>query len=86
MQQKCDGENGIAQVDLERFYAEFGDALVNRRSTTWCGLSDAERSEDSVSLLIRAPTLMKRPVIDGSAGLTLGWDAKVQAKWLATRV
>ncbi|MCK0143262.1 ArsC/Spx/MgsR family protein [Aliiroseovarius sp. F20344] len=75
--------NGVDRGDLERFFAAFGDALVNKRSTTWRGLSEAERVGDPVALLATHPTLMKRPVIEADGDLTLGWDVKTQAKWLA---
>ena len=67
----------LARVHLQRFYDAFGDALVNKKSTTWRGLSEVERAEDPIMLLESHPTLMKRPVIDG-AELTLGWGADVQ--------
>jgi len=61
---------------LSRFLNAFGwEKLINRRSTTWRGLSDAEKDtagENALKLLQAHPTLMKRPVIDGPAGLTLG--------------
>ena len=61
---------------LSRFLEAFGwEKLINRRSTTWRGLSEAEKNsagETALTLLQQYPTLMKRPVIDGPAGLTLG--------------
>ena len=66
--------DGVAKADLKRFVAAFGDAIVNRRSTTWRGLSDAERAGDALALLKAHPTLMKRPVIENDDGaLSLGW-------------
>lgn len=59
------------------FIAAFGDKLINRSSTTWRALSEAERAESVEALLQAHPTLMKRPVIRGN-GLTLGWDAAAQ--------
>jgi len=71
--------NGVAPADLARFHAVFGDALVNRRSTTWRGLSAAERARDPLELLAAHPTLMKRPVIEtGDGALHLGWNSKVR--------
>ncbi|PYF10214.1 arsenate reductase-like glutaredoxin family protein [Rhodobacter viridis] len=59
------------------FIAAFGEKLINRSSTTWRALSEAERAAPIEALLQAHPTLMKRPVIRGN-GLTLGWDAAVQ--------
>jgi arsenate reductase len=71
--------DGVSPTDLARFYAEFGAALVNTRSTTWRGLSDAERAQPHLELLTAHPTLMKRPVIDTGTKLTLGWTKDIQA-------
>lgn len=74
--------DGVAAEDLARFHAAFGEALVNKRSTTWRGLSEGERAGDPLPLLAAHPTLMKRPVVEDGDRLTLGWDAKAQAVWL----
>lgn len=68
----------LDQQTLDRFLADFGDALVNRKSTTWRGLDDAQRELDARTLLLTHPTLMKRPVIDDLGKLHLGWTAEVQ--------
>ena len=70
-------ETPLSKTERARFLAAFGDALVNRKSTTWRGLSDAVKAQDPETLLMAHPTLMKRPVIDGKT-LTLGWSADVQ--------
>lgn len=68
---------------LEAFQAAFGAALLNTRSTTWRGLSEAERKGDPLDLIAANPALMKRPVIrDGSGALHLGWGKDVQARLL----
>lgn len=72
----------LSADDLARFYAEFGDALVNTRSTTWRGLSDEQRQKPHLTLLAENPSLMKRPVIDTGTALTLGWTKDVQGKFL----
>lgn len=37
--------------------------LVNKRSTTWKQLTDAEKANVTVDLLCQNPTLIKRPVV-----------------------
>ncbi|UWQ02594.1 arsenate reductase [Aliiroseovarius crassostreae] len=74
--------DGVAAEDLARFHAAFGEALVNKRSTTWRGLSEEERAGDPLALLAAHPTLMKRPVVEEGDRLTLGWDKKTSAEWL----
>lgn len=70
----------LGAADLARFFAAFGEALVNTRSTTWRGLSEQERSRAPLELLADHPTLMKRPVIELDETLHLGWGKDVQAK------
>lgn len=74
--------DGVEPADLKRFYETFGEALVNRRSTTWRGLSETDRAGDPLEVLSAHPTLMKRPVIDADGTLYLGWGKEVQAALL----
>ena len=69
--------------EIAEFEAAFGDKIVNRASTTWRGLSDAERAAPVADLLGAYPALMKRPVIREGDKLTLGWTPAVQAQWLS---
>ena len=71
-------ETPLDAADLTRFLEAFGDALINRRSTTWRGLEEADREAAPQTLLAAHPALMKRPVIDAGGVLHLGWSADVQ--------
>lgn len=64
---------------LHKALAQFGDALVNTRSTTWRGLTEAQRAEPAFALLRAHPTLMKRPLIESQGQLHLGWTARTRA-------
>jgi arsenate reductase-like glutaredoxin family protein len=68
----------LKAAELARFLEAFGEALVNRRSTTWRGLSEQERARAPEALLADHPALMKRPVIEAGGALYLGWDAGVR--------
>ena len=59
--------------------SQFGDALVNTRSTTWRGLNETERAQDPENLLAAHPALMKRPLIDANGVLFLGWTKDAQS-------
>jgi len=74
--------DGVPPAVLEAALTRFGATMVNRRSTTWRDLSEAERQEEAATLLSRYPVLMKRPLIAEGDDMTLGWDAAAQAKWL----
>jgi arsenate reductase len=68
---------------LDRFEGAFGAKLVNSRSTTWRGLSEAARALPVPELLAAHPAVMKRPVIETlDGGLHLGWDASVKSSFL----
>lgn len=69
-------------AELRRLLDAFGPALLNTRSTTWRGLSEEDRQQDPEALLATHPTLMKRPVIEGPSGLTLGWTKDAAATHL----
>ena len=58
------------------------DLLLNTRSTTWRGLSEAERASDPAALLIASPTLIKRPVIEAGGKVHVSWSSAVQAALL----
>ena len=71
--------DGLERARVERWLASpLSDRLLNRRSTTWRQLSDAQRAaagEALVELLLAHPTLVKRPVIErGGEVLGLGFD------------
>ncbi|MBZ8117102.1 arsenate reductase [Roseovarius sp. LXJ103] len=71
--------DGVPADVLARAYAQFGDDLLNTRSTTWRGLSEAERAGAPLDLIAAHPALMKRPLIDAGGTLYLGWGKDVQA-------
>ncbi len=62
------------------------EAVLNRRSTTWRGLTDADKTDvtdaKAAALILQHPTLLKRPVIMSDNKTTIGWKPDVQAVWL----
>ena len=72
--------DGIAAEDIAAILAAHGEAAINRASTTWRGLSEAEKAQAPAALLAAHPTLLKRPAIEAAGGWLLGWKADVQAK------
>lgn len=59
------------------------DRLVNRRSTTWRGLGEADRRRaaeptEAPALLARHPTLIKRPVFESGDRVLIGFDESVK--------
>ncbi len=74
--------DGVRDADRGAIIAAFGEAAINRASTTWRGLSDDEKAADPAALLAAHPTLMKRPVIEQDGQWTIGWKPDVQARYL----
>ena len=61
-----------------------GDVLINRRGTTWRGLSDEDKARGdgagATGLLAEAPALIKRPVFVFEDGTVIvGFGAKEKA-------
>jgi len=59
------------------------EALLNRRSTTWRNIPEAERAEldeaSAVSLMVTHPTLIKRPVFETGTIILVGFTKDTQA-------
>jgi arsenate reductase-like glutaredoxin family protein len=72
----------LSENEIHDFVTAFGDAIVNRSSTTWRSLGDWLKASDPEQQIAAQPTLMKRPVIRDGERLYLGWDARVQASVL----
>lgn len=79
--------DGVSDDQLARWLNAAGrEALVNTRSTTWRGLSEAERAinddEDAQRLLSLHPTLIKRPVIEFHDKISVGWRKGQEEEYL----
>ncbi len=76
--------DGIDEPTLGQWIDALGpQALVNRRSTTWRGLEDAEREramdvDAAPGLLASHPTLIKRPVFDLGEQVLVGFNESVK--------
>ena len=72
--------DGVDASDRAAMVAAFGDKVINRASTTWRGLSEAEREAAAADLIAAHPTLIKRPVIEVDGTWHQGWSKTVQAE------
>lgn len=81
--------DGLPPGRVQRWLAGAGwETLVNRRSTTWRGLPEAEKAAladgaAAFPLLERHPTLIKRPVIEAGNQLIVGFAPPQQAELAA---
>ena len=81
--------DGLSREDATSIVNGLGwESALNRRSTTWRGLSDDEKSDlddaKAISLIVEHPTLMKRPVFVSGDDYLVGFDSKTQSE-LETR-
>ena len=74
--------DGVSDSDLAAMWAALGEALLNRSSATWRGLTEEERAGDPLALLAAHPTLIKRPVLTDGTDWTVGWTPAVRDRWL----
>ena len=70
---------GVPAGIMAAAFAQFEDALLNTRSTTWRGLTEEERAGAPLELIAQYPALMKRPLIVDGDQMYLGWTKEVQA-------
>jgi Spx/MgsR family transcriptional regulator len=77
--------DGVPAADLARWIDAVGwETLVNKASTTWRGLDDADKegidAAKAKALLAEHPTLIKRPVFVTGDEVVVGFrDAQKQA-------
>lgn len=78
-------EDGVTKAQIARWAKAAGwETLLNRSSTTWRALPDADKAgvteARAVALMAANPTLMKRPIIErGGTEVFVGWSKDVAA-------
>lgn len=78
---------GLDAGTLDRWLGQVGwERLLNRRSTTWRGLPPERRAgldrNAARALLLEAPRLVKRPVLEAGEAVAIGFDAAVWERLL----
>ena len=76
--------DGIREGTIEKWLENTDwQTLVNKRSTTWREIPDAEKeglsAQHAVRLCARHPTLIKRPVLEWDGGILVGFSPKSYA-------
>ena len=78
-------EDGVTKAQVSRWAQKAGwEKMLNKASTTWRGLSDADKTgvtqAKAIALMAANPTLIKRPVIErGDTEVYVGWTKDVAA-------
>ncbi|SHL70851.1 Arsenate reductase, glutaredoxin family [Roseovarius marisflavi] len=73
----------MSEAEWAELIAEFGERLVDRKSTEWHGLSDWLKHAEADAQLTAKPKLMVSPVIRNGESYYLGWDDTIEAALLA---
>ena len=79
--------DGVDAAQVKSWADRLGwESLLNRKSTTWRGLADADKSgidhDKALALMLTHPTLIKRPVLSTGVKLVLGFSADRYAEAL----
>ncbi|SVD97199.1 uncharacterized protein METZ01_LOCUS450053, partial [marine metagenome] len=74
-------QNPISQQVLIKMVESVGwELLINKRSTTYRSLSEEEKSNINYDLVLKLPTLIKRPVLVQDENIMVGFSEKQYAK------
>ena len=74
-------KNPISRQVLIQMVESVGwELLINKHSTTYRSLSDAEKSNMDYDLVSKLPTLIKRPVLIHGENITVGFTKKQYTK------
>lgn len=72
-------QDGLSTELVERWLQSVSlDTLINKRGTTWRQLDTADKEDlaqtAAIALIIRQPTLIKRPVVETNGHCTVGFS------------
>ena len=74
-------KNPISQQVLIKMVDSVGwELLINKRSTTYRSLSEEEKSNINYELVLKLPTLIKRPVLVQDENIMVGFSENQYAK------
>lgn len=79
-------KDGVDKFLVEKWVSSVGwETLLNRRGTTWRGLSDADKENidqsRAVDLMVAHPALIKRPVFDQGGDISVGFKDADKARF-----
>lgn len=76
-------KDGVSAAEIAAWAGNVGvESLLNRRGTTWRGLSDADKAkgegEGAIALMAAHPALIKRPVFVRDGDVRVGFADEVR--------
>jgi arsenate reductase len=76
-------QSPINEQTLQGFIDAVGwDKITNKRSTTYRNLSDNEKQNITLALILKNPTLIKRPVLTTDNDIEVGFSEKGYQRFL----
>jgi arsenate reductase len=72
---------GISRALIELWLAHLSiDVLLNRKGTTWRGLSEQQKTaandtDSAIGLMLELPSLIKRPILSAGESIHAGFSA-----------
>ena len=76
-------QNPISQQVLKKMVDSVGwELLINKRSTTYRSLSEEEKSNINYDLVLKLPTLIKRPVLVQGEETMVGFSEQQYTKFI----
>ena len=80
-------QNPISQQVLIKMVESVGwELLINKRSTTYRSLSEEEKSNINYDLVLKLPTLIKRPVLVQGENIMVGFSEQQYAKLIGRAI
>ncbi|MBB1382495.1 ArsC family reductase [Shewanella frigidimarina] len=81
-------EDGLNETMVTQWADVVGwETLFNKRSTSYRGLTDAEKTDitqdKAIALMVQHPTLIKRPVLVNNDKLLVGFNLAQYQAWFA---
>lgn len=74
-------DNPIDTIKLQTFVDKVTwETLINKRSTTYRNLTDKEKDNITLELVLKNPTLIKRPVLVTNNDIMVGFSQKAYSK------
>ena len=75
-------ETPFARTEISTLVKNYGEDIVNKKSTTWRSLTETDQQLTTTDLLEAYPTLFKRPIIeDGEGHYTFGWTEDIMEQY-----
>ncbi|RPA55427.1 ArsC family reductase [Shewanella vesiculosa] len=81
-------EDGLSETTVAQLANIAGwETLFNKRSTSFRGLTDAEKTDicqdKAIALMVQYPTLVKRPVLVNDDKILIGFNVAEYQAWFA---